>query len=128
MTDETAPDTPEIPPDAELPSAVDPVAIRRRESRKKRDQREGEEFWQNILKSEVGRRELWELFSESHAFEERFACGPAGFPQVEATWFHAGEQSFGLRIYQRMLAIDPVAVRTMHIEHDPRFERYKRNG
>ena len=36
-----------------------------------------------------GRQEMWGLLQAAHAFEERFACGPNGFPQVEATWFHA---------------------------------------
>jgi len=105
----------------EIDNAADPVKINKRRREIKDKRKLGDQFWQRVLNDVVGRQELWGLFSESHAFESRFACGPNGSPQSEATWFQLGEQMFGLRIYQRMLQLDPKAVAVMHEENDPRF-------
>ena len=89
--------------------------------RLKAEQKEAENFWKEVLGSEIGRREIWKIILESHAFEERFACGPNGFPQTEATWFHAGEQAFGLRLYHSLMKIDAENIFKMHKENDFRF-------
>lgn len=108
-----------------LPSEqpIDPVpqSRRRQESRIKREVREADAFWRGVFADPVGRREMWKLLDQLHPFEERFACGPNGFPQPEATWFHAGEQSFGNRLHQSWIRIDRAGVFLMHDEHDPRF-------
>jgi hypothetical protein len=107
--------------ESEIPDAASPSGLRKaeRKSRQKKDQ--SAEFWKEILSTAIGRQEIWTLLSEAHAFETRFACGPSGFPQPDATWFHAGQQDFGLRLYQKLLAISPTDVLQMHREWDYRF-------
>lgn len=123
MSDEDLPGQDEELP---LPPAVDPKAPARRRLSQRKELQLANEFWRSVLADETGRRELWRLISDDgHAFEERFACGPNGFPQPEATWFNAGEQAFAMRLYQRLLALDPVHVRQMHLEHDSRFAPYR---
>ena len=103
------------------PSAADPVARARKENAVELERRETEEFWKAVFASPVGRREVWQLLQSCHTFEERFACGPNGFPQPEATWFHAGEQSFGLRLYQKLMRLDRAGLGIMHDEYDSAF-------
>lgn len=121
--DERPLDRPEAEP--EQPSAVDARAHGRIRAGKKLKARESEKFWRDIFESELGRREMWGLLQSAHAFEERFACGPNGFPQVEATWLHAGEQALGQRLYQTWLVRFPELVALMHSENDVRFQKPK---
>lgn len=104
-------------------SAADPAGKRRQETRIKREVREAREFWQSVFASPVGRREMWGILQAGHAFEERFACGPNGFPQPEATWFHAGEQAFVQRLGMSWSVLDRAGYFLMLDEHDPRFAK-----
>jgi hypothetical protein len=119
--DEAGPD--EQPPVVE--TAADPKRIRKRKLTAQFLKRQADEFWRDVLSTEVGRREIWRLLADAHAFEERFACGPNGFPQPEATWFHAGEQAFGLRFYLTLQQRARELVMQMHDEFDPRFPKRK---
>ena len=87
------------------------------------EQEQSRLFWQQVFAHPAGRREMWAILQNAHAFEERFACGPNGFPQPEATWFHAGEQAYGQRLFQSWLALEPSNVTLMLFEHDPRFPK-----
>jgi hypothetical protein len=110
--------------DADGPDdAADEVAITAKRRRTRRRVNLAVEFWRDVFASEVGRAEMWKLLQDTHAFEERFACGPNGFPQTEATWFHAGEMAFGLRLYHSWLALDHAGVALMHSENDSRFPK-----
>lgn len=101
-----------------------PRQIETKKRRIARERRETEDFWKLIFASEIGRREMWGIIGvQAHAFNERFACGPNGFPQGEATWFAAGEQALGQRLYQSWFLIDPKGVMLMLQEHDPRFPK-----
>ena len=108
--------------------AADETAIEtvRRRQRKSKD--EAGDFWRGVFADRVGRRVMWDLLQAAHTFETVFACGPNGFPQTEATWFKAGEQGFGLRLYHTWLKIDPDGVRQMHLDHNPDFARPKRQA
>lgn len=123
--DEEIDGQPDEPQASEQPTvdAGSPRAVRKRQTKLQLQQREADRFWQGVFQSEVGRREMWRLLSEAHPFETSFACGPNGFPQPEATWFKAGEQALGLRIYQAWLQKHPLEVMAMHREHDPRFAK-----
>lgn len=126
MEDDDLPDdvpAADLPTDKGLANAIDPAAIKRAGDQAKREADEAEAFWAGVFRSAVGRREMWKLLQVTHAFEERFACGPNGFPQVEATWFHAGEQAVGQRLYQTWLRRDPITVAAMHAENDPNFAK-----
>lgn len=103
--------------------AGEPAAVRKRETKAQLARRRADDWWRKTMADPVGRRELWGILQgECHAFDERFACGPNGFPQPEATWFQAGQQSIGLRLYQTLLARDPQGTLAMMTENDPRFK------
>jgi hypothetical protein len=96
----------------------------RKEDRIQRERREADEWWRFNLSTIIGRREIWRLIAggdAAHAFETRFPAGTIGFPDPNAAWYARGEQDFGLRLYQRLLMLDPIAVAAMHQENDPRF-------
>lgn len=108
---------------AEQPSvsAVSVATRKRAEGKQKKHEREDLDFQLHMWSSEAGRRFAWSILQNSHAFETRFACGPVGFPDDKATWFHAGEQDLGLRFYQTWLLQNPEGVMQMHRECDARF-------
>lgn len=128
MTDDDPPDAAEdeTAPDAEpIASAVDPKEF---SERRKRIDLEAEQirlFWSRIMRNPIGARVVWQILTELHAFDERFACGPNGFPQPEATWFEAGKQSYGLALYQKLAVYDREALFALHDLYDPRFAKPK---
>lgn len=103
-------------------SASDRRTLRRQAELSELEHENAVRFWKRVLADPIGRKEIWKLLMTAHTFEERFACGPSGFPQVEATWFHAGEQAFGLRFYQSLMQMDREGVFLMHDEMDRRFK------
>lgn len=103
--------------------AGDPVAVKRQKRKADIQEREARRFWDYIFGLEVGRREMFKLLRDCHAFEDRFACGPNGFPQPEATWFQAGESSWGRRLVQTWMANHTDAFAQMLRENDPRFQK-----
>lgn len=111
--------------DAPAESASERRAYEKKLNKAERREFEARQFWKAAFAHPVGRRELWGILQAAHAFEERFACGPNGFPQPEATWFHAGEQAVGQRLFMSWQALDPHGVFLMQIEHDPRFAKPK---
>lgn len=80
---------------------------------------EAAQFWRRVLADPIGRRELWQILANGHAFETRFECGPNGTPQSEATWFEAGAQAFAFNLYRSWQRMDPVGTLRMLLEHDP---------
>lgn len=110
-----------------IPNAADESQVReaRHQSRKRKDQKG--DFWKACLATPIGRQEIWELLTvRCHTFENRFACGPNGFPQPEATWFQAGEKNVGSEFYQDLLFMDRNGVMAMHEQCDPRYAKPKR--
>jgi hypothetical protein len=95
--------------------------LRKRKDKLSLQQQQSVAFWHRVFADPIGRREMWGILQACHAFEERFACGPNGFPQPEATWFHAGEQAIGQRLYRSWARLDRAGVFLMHDEHDPDF-------
>jgi hypothetical protein len=106
-------------------SAVGRTAYMRKSNKKELRDLESRRFWSEVFAHPVGRREMWDILKQASAFEERFACGPNGFPQPEATWFHAGEQALGQRLFMSWLHMDPQGVILMQQEHDSRFAKPK---
>ena len=104
-------------------SAADSRAYTRKLNDLERLEADRHAFWKEAFGNPFVRQEMWGILADAHTFEERFACGPNGFPQPEATWFHAGEQAFGLRLFLRWQQLDPDGVRLMLMEHDPRFKK-----
>lgn len=113
-------------PAVEMPDASDPKQQKRIRNKAKREADEAKRFWTAALADPVGSREIWRLLNDAHTFETRFATGPNGFPQPEATWFHAGEQAWGMRFYQTLAIHDRGGLLAMHDLHDDRFGQVKR--
>lgn len=109
----------------EIPNAADEAGQRKVKRESRRSKEQAKDFWRRVLADPIGPREIWALLQSCHTFEERFACGPNGFPQVEATWFEAGQQAFGQRLYQTLILYDREAVFKMHDQFDPRFAKPK---
>ncbi len=109
----------------ELPQfdAGDPAAVGKRKRKLDIQVKESERFWDYIFSLKVGRREMFKLLRDCHAFEDKFACGPNGFPQPDATWFHAGEASWGQRVSQTWLVNHTTEYALMLKENDPRFAK-----
>lgn len=101
--------------------AASAKGIENKQRRIAREQREALEFWRSVFATEVGRREMFAILQSAHTFEDRFACGPNGFPQPEATWFQAGEHAFGQRLYLTWSKNHRAEVLLMHDENDTRF-------
>lgn len=114
-------------------TVTEDAASKRRYRKKVREQKkalagldeEDRLFWQQALEHPIGRRIIWGLLTDAHTFDTAFACGPSGFPQPEATWFKAGEQAFGLRLYQTLLVKARAGTLLMQDEHDIRFKPAK---
>jgi len=81
------------------------------------EREEARRFWREVFASEIGRREMWGLLQAAHTFSPVFACGPNGFPQAEATWYEAGQQGFGQRLWRTWLQFDPEGVVRMMQEN-----------
>lgn len=102
------------------------VNTKRHETQKKRQQRmerEDREFFHQMVLSEAGRRFMWSILKDCHAFEPTFAASPVGFPDPNATWFELGRQDTGQRLYHSWHAKAPAPVMQMLIENDPRFQK-----
>ena len=79
-------------------------------------------WWQRAMSDPVGRLEIWKIINNKcGAFSTIFGVSPAGQPQTEASWFHAGEKSVGLKLYHEIMSNCPKEILLMHYENDPRF-------
>lgn len=116
---------PDSLPDTLPGSAADPVEHKRRLTKAALHHREVERFWQGVFANQVGRAEMWQILQQAGTFDDRFGVGPNGFPQPEASWFHMGARSLGLRLFQSWQALARDGVFLMQDENDPRFTRPK---
>jgi hypothetical protein len=127
LSDDDEPDAPEDQPVEveELPhfDAGDSAQVGKRNKKLDIQKREGDRFWQYIFSLKVGRREMFKLLQACKAFDTRFACGPNGFPQPEATWFQAGESEWGRRMRETWLVEHTENFARMLRENDPRFQK-----
>lgn len=105
----------------ETPDAVSPRAQARQKQSKKFREQQLADFWKRTLSDPVGRMAMWGILDSLRTFETRFACGPAGFPCPEATWFQAGEQATGQRLYHSFMKFDLEGTWLMLKEHHPDF-------
>jgi hypothetical protein len=112
-------------PDTAAVDAADPVAHRKRLTKAALRHRDIQRFWQSIFSDPIGRAEMWGILQQAGTFDDRFGVGPSGFPQPEASWFHMGARSLGLRLFQSWAALAREGVFLMQDEHDPRFTRPK---
>jgi hypothetical protein len=121
--DDDSPEPVDLQPAEGIGNAADPVAMLVAAEKRQEQAAAGDAFWRGVLSTPEGRREIWGILESASTFTERFACGPNGAPQPEATWFKAGEQSFGLRLYLKLQFIGREAVWKMHDECDSRYAK-----
>src|ERR1035437_10385715 len=105
--------------------AADPAVHRRRLTKAALHHGDVQRFWQKIFDDPVGRAEMWGILQQAGTFDDRFGVGPNGFPQPEASWFHMGARSLGIRLFQSWVVLARDGVFLMQDEHDPRFTRPK---
>jgi hypothetical protein len=115
----------DVPETVEIDNAGSVEGITKKRKRAKRASDKAEEFWKGVLSTETGRREMWNLVAGTHAFEDRFLCGPNGFPQPEATWYEAGKRDWGQGFFHMLVKYDRAGSFLMLDEHDPRFAKPK---
>jgi hypothetical protein len=89
----------------EMVDASDPGVHRKRLTKAALHHRDVQRFWQGVFANPVGRAEMWAILQQAGTFDDRFGVGPNGFPQPEASWFHMGARSFGLRLFQSWQAL-----------------------
>mgnify|MGYP001614381188 FL=1 len=119
--EDAANEPPPLDPDIPEEEARERVGLQKKRQRARRADEEAAEFWGRVFADPVGRREMWALLQNAHTFEERFACGPNGFPQDLATWYQSGERDVGLRLWRSWLRLVPEGVNLMMSECDPLF-------
>jgi hypothetical protein len=114
-------DDSELPPDPLVPDedVKERAKLQQRRRRARSADVEETEFWERVFADPVGRRVMWAFLESCSTFGERFANGPNGFPQAEASWYRAGERDTGLRMWRSWLRAVPDGVCEMMHEHDP---------
>jgi len=115
----------DLQPGPDNDDAGDPIVHRKRLTKAAIRHRDVEKFWKAIFDDPIGRAEMWSILQQAGTFDDRFGVGPNGFPQPEASWFHMGARSLGLRLFQSWMALARDGVFLMQNEHDPRFARPK---
>lgn len=84
---------------------TDPRAPKRALNKRRRETAEAAQFWRSVFADEVGRRIMWDILKDSHAFETRFACAGDGSPYEAARNFQAGEAAFGFRLWKTWMKL-----------------------
>ena len=129
LPDEDPPEEEEFIPaaEAETVDSASQEGLRQQTRRQKRAANQTKDFWRKVFADPIGRREIWGLLNDDmHAFTAIFPAGPVGFPDELAAYYRRGEQDMGLRLYHRWMALQPDAIRQMHLENDPRFAKPRR--
>lgn len=102
-------------------NAADPKSIKQKRRRVAKRVDEVAAVWRGVLATDAGRRAVWEMLQAGHFDEDRFACGPNGFPNPQATEFERGVQAHARRLYDSLQVLDHHGVYLMRCEHDPKF-------
>ncbi len=107
-------------------SATGTTTVRRQRVKQLTEQEHAREFWSRSLRDPIGGKIIFTMLRDLHAFEdERFACGPNGFPQPDATEYQRGQRDFALRFYRTLVCYDREAVFALHDQLDPFFAKPK---
>lgn len=109
----------EAEPASGMVNAADPRSVKRQRTKIKLREEQTADIVRHAFSTEAGRRERWEILEAGHINEDRFAAGPNGFPQPEATWFELGAQSLVRRLRRSWQRITPEGVYLMECENDP---------
>lgn len=123
--DDTDPDFDEaVSPESPVEDSVSPKGYRGKQRELSIREDERKQFWNTVLSSDVGRREIWGLLRDSHFDEDRFAAGPSGVPDPLASWLHRGEQAFGYRLFLTFMRYARTGTLQMLEEHDVRLQAF----
>lgn len=113
-------------PDPEPANALEPtidagdLASVRRQVRVRAKQTVDEaEFWQAILSTEQGRRELWRMLAEAGTFDHRSGISANGSFDPVLSAFHAGQKALGNHFFSRWLSYSQADVLQMLVENQP---------
>jgi hypothetical protein len=110
---------PDAPVEGEPPvDAGDAAQIKRRTTRAKLREQQKVEWLTTQMANPAGRLWLWGLLTDCGTFTDTFGTSPTGMPVPEATWFHAGARSVGLRLWKTLLKISPEMTVLMHTENE----------
>ncbi len=125
MTDDDDPDEhldEAVSPETPVHDSASPKAYRA--SQKDQAIREAErvQFWNAVMHSDVGRREMWGLLQDAHFDSDQFGISPAGFPDPMASWLNRGAQAFGYRMFLTLLKHAREGTLLMLQEHDHRIK------
>lgn len=118
---ERFPDAPQ-PTDQPTVDAASVEEFHKKEDENERKAREVRELEAALFANIVGRRLLWSLIAPLHPFTTTFGESPVGFPDVNATFYHLGQQQAGLAMYQKWHALHPNEVAAMLRENDIRLQ------
>lgn len=110
-------------PDEEADDIGSSAGKKRRAQRQRFSEKQVQDFYARTFADPVGRKVMWEILQACHFRETKFAIGPSGFPQPERTWFEAGEQAVGDRLFNTWRRLDRAGVMLMEDEHDPQFAK-----
>jgi hypothetical protein len=78
-------------------------------------------FWEAVFGDTVGRRCMWKLLAQAHPFETSFGVSGGLVLDQYATWFEAGKQGLGMKLFQDWLMLARDGVLLMLDENEPRF-------
>lgn len=81
-------------------------------------QRDSAEFWQMILATEEGRREIWQILDDAGTFIQRGGVSANGSYDPAVTAFYMGQKVLGHSFYARLMAYDRDGVVQMLVEYD----------
>lgn len=128
MTDELRPadddDDDGAPTEQPTTDATKATSAKQQRIKQLTDREKAREFWSRVLRDPVGGLVIFNMLRDLHVFsDEHFACGPNGFPSVEATYHARGQRDFGLRLYRTLILHDREAVFALHDRHDSAFAR-----
>ncbi|MDE2107014.1 MAG: hypothetical protein KGL39_57940 [Patescibacteria group bacterium] len=113
--------------DVETVDAGSPEGVTKQRRAARKTVEKKSTFWKRMLADADGRAEIWALIAgDLHAFNTDFSVSPVGFPDPNAAWYRRGEQDAGLRLYHKLLELDPDGIKLMHDEHDARFKPVSR--
>lgn len=109
-------------PDDNPDIAEERKGLQQKRQRARRADEEAAIFWRAVFADPVGRREMWAILDDTHAFDARFGNSPNGSPDPLATYYQSGKRDVGSRLWRSWLRLDPEGVLLMTKEHDPAFK------
>ena len=97
--------------------ASDPTQVRdrRRSARVLEDQRAA--YFGRMLADPASRRFSWQIISDLHVFNQRFA-EPGQPARSEAAWFLLGQREAGLQLFRLFMRHQPALAAQMIAEND----------